>query len=351
MEFKSLAIQKIIRIQKLNMYEKIRTLLKDFSIIDASIRSKDYFYLVASHVYELDDDDDDSANESSPQDAKLLPKQAIRIIAYYPDKPKDKQWGYLTLKNIEFMKCASSSSPVSQFVGVDIEGAVFSVGGGKNASFEQAIPEAKEGPLRGSVRQVVSIDGSVYVVQGNRGICKRLGENKWQTLCANLPVSKSWQARDERGFNCAAGISESSIYAGGGHGDLWHYDGTVWRELSFPTNAIIESMCVDPTGKVYVGCQSGQVYVGNGDVWKKISNGNMTLPFKSMVWYQDKVWCTSDYGVWTISDEVVEKANIPDHIYVKAGCLSVGDGYLLIAGVNGAAYFDGTKWHEFLNFI
>jgi hypothetical protein len=336
------------------LIEKTLTLLKNFSIVDASIRSKDYMYFIASHIYELDDEnddeDDESENESTTTDTEILPKQAIRIFAYYPNKPKDKQWGFQTIKDIEFMKCASASSPSSQFVGVGMSGSVCTIGNGKFA-IEKNIPESKEGPLRGPVRQVLSIGGFVYVVQGNRGICKKLGENKWQTLCSNLPVSKSWQARDERGFTCAAGLSENSIYAGGGQGDLWHYDGANWRELTFSTDAIIETMCIDPTGKVYIGCKSGQVYVGEGDDWKKISAGNIvTSSFKSMVWYQDKVWCASDYGVWTITDEVIEKANLPQHIHARGGHLSVGDGLLLLAGDTGAAYFDGTKWHEFLSF-
>jgi hypothetical protein len=67
-----------------------------------------------------------------------------------------------------------------------------------------------------------------------------------------------------------------------------------------------------------------------------------------MVWYQDKVWCSSEYGIWTITDEQVEEANIPENCSAKAGYLSVGDGLLLIASDTGAAYFDGLKWNAFL---
>jgi hypothetical protein len=330
-------------------YEKIKAVLKNFSIVDSSIRSKDFIYLLATHIYELDDDNDDpSDKKSNVLDTEQLPNEAIRIIAHYPNKPKDKQWGFQTLKNIEFMKCASSSIPSSQLVAVSISGSVFSFGGGKVASFEQAIPEHKNGPLRGSVRQLLTINGTIYAIQGNRGICKRIGENNWHSLCANLPISKSNLVRDEKGFNCAAGLSENNLYAGGGNGDLWHYDGTNWKELSFPSNEIIEVMCVDPMGKVYIGCKYGQVYSGNHDTWEKIETKMSITSLQSMVWYQEKVWCSSDYGIWTINNGQIEKANIPENCSAKAGYLSVGDGLLLIAGDTGAAYFDGLKWNNFL---
>lgn len=323
-----------------------KEMLKSFEIVDCAVRSDEHFYLVASHVYETDDDDDNE--QASPVGEKFV--DAIRIAVFFPHRQGEKRWAFRTIRNIEFMKCAVAETPAFQLVSVSIDGQVFVLGGG-TSSFEARIPEHKDGPLRGSVRDVLCVDGMVYAVQGNRGLCRRTGPNRWESLCAGLTVSNSWQRRDDDGFNCAAATSASNVYAGGGNGDLWHFDGSSWTNLHFPSNVIIESMCCAGERDVYVGCQNGIVYRGHRDAWKKISEGNLTLPYKSMVAYQGKVWCSSDYGIWVITGDHVEKADLPSEIYVKAGVLAAKGNILLTAGTNGAAYYDGSRWHEFLNFL
>lgn len=257
--------------------------------------------------------------------------------------------GFRTLRHIEFMKCAVAETPSPQLIGVSLDGQVYALGSGVS-EFEARIEENKLGPLRGSVRQVLTIDGAVHAVRGNRGLCRRVSVGQWQSLCADLPVSKSWKKRDGLGFNCAAATSATNIYCAGDGGDLWHFDGKHWTELHFPSNVNIENLCCAAAGDVYVGCQNGIVYRGSGNTWKKIDEGGKTLSYRSMVAYRGKVWCSSDYGIWTIDGDTVGKADLPANIYVKAGVLSAKSDTLLVAGSTGAAYFDGEHWTEFLNF-
>jgi hypothetical protein len=337
----------------------IEHLIKNFEVVDCAVRSKDIFYIIASHIYEdpYDNDDDADASNLKPQskgktdapvDTEVLPKAAIRIFVYFSEKAAEKRWGFQTIKNIEFMKGAASLHPRSQLVSVSLDGQVFLMGSG-TSDFEARIPESKTGPLRGSVQRVFSIDGVVYVAQGNRGLCKRAGPNDWRSLCEGLPVASSWKARDEQGFKSADGFSEQDIYAGGGQGDLWQFDGAKWSQLSFPSNMQIETICCAGDGNVYVSCQFGALYRGRANSWTKIEEGNQTLPYRGMVWFQDKLWCTSDYGVWTLENGRIRKPNVPDEVFIKAGHISCNDGVLLLAGTNGAAVFDGKSWVEILS--
>lgn len=332
------------------MAEDPREMFKRFEMVDCAVRSAEHLYLVASHVDQPEDEDDDSDDGERAEPAGAPLKHAIRIGVYFPSRPPEKKWAFRTLRNIEFMKCAVADLPAPQLVSVSLDGQVFGLGSGASA-FEDRIPEHRDGPLRGSVRDVLNVGGLVYAVQGNRGLCRRVGPNRWESLCAGLPVASTWQRRDEGGFTCADATSAKNLYAGGGNGDLWHFDGQSWTELCFPSNVVIEAMCCAGEKDVYVGCQSGIVYRGHGDVWKKISDGNLTLPFKNMVSYQGKIWCSSDNGMWTIDGDRVEKADVPVDIYVKAGVLATRGNVLLTAGTNGAAYHDGARWHEFLSYL
>ena len=86
------------------------------------------------------------------------------------------------------------------------------------------------------------------------------------------------------------------------------------------------------------------VWKGRRDEWRLIHRGHMALPFRDMVWYRDRVYCTSDYGLWEIVDDRVREAAVPDAIRVCSGNLDVADGVMLLAGIHGAAYLDGERW-------
>lgn len=325
--------------------------LRHFEFVDCAVRSAEHFYLMATHTYQLDEDSDDPDGELAAElDPEADLHQAIRVAVYFPHRPDEKKWAFRTLRNIEFMKCAVAETPAAQLIGVSLDGQVYALGNGVS-EFEKRIDENKLGPLRGSVRQVLTIDGMVYAVQGNRGLCRRVDTGRWESLCTELPVSKSWKKRDSLGFSCAAATSANNIYCAGGDGDLWHFDGKRWTELHFPSNIIIENICCAAAGDIYIGCQNGIVYRGSADTWKKIDEGEKTLPYRSMVAYRGRIWCSSDYGIWTIDGDRVAKADLPANIYVKAGVLSTKDGILLAAGSSGAAYFDGERWTEILNFL
>lgn len=325
--------------------------LRHFEFVDCAVRSAGHFYLMASHVYPLDEDCDDPDGEpASAPDPETDLRAAIRIAVYFPHRPDDRKWAFRTLRNIEFMKCAVADTPAAQLIGVSLDGQVYALGNGVS-EMQARIEENKLGPLRGSVRQVLAIDGMVYAVQGNRGLCRRVGPGRWESLCKDLPVSTSWKQRDNLGFSCAAATSAGNIYCAGGDGDLWHFDGRHWTELHFPSSVIIENICCAAADDIYIGCQNGIVYRGSGDTWTTIDEGEKTLPYRSMVAYRGRIWCSSDYGIWTIDGDRVAKAELPANIDVKAGVLSARDGILLAAGRSGAAYFDGERWTEILNFL
>lgn len=329
--------------------QEIRQQLRHFEFVDCAVRSAGHFYLLATHVYALDEDCDDPDGEPAAEaDPESGLREAIRVAVYFPQRPDDKKWAFRTLRNIEFMRGAVAAAPAAQLVGVSIDGQVYTLGSGVS-EFEPRIEENKRGPLRGSVRQVLAIDGLVYAVQGNRGLCRRTAPGRWETLCADLPVSGSWEQRDSLGFTCAAATSASNIYCAGGDGDLWHFDGRRWTKRHFPGGGIA-NLCCAAADDVYISCQDGGIYRGSGDSWNKIGEGGKALSCRSMAACRGRIWCSSDYGIWAIDGDHIARVEPPAQIGVRAGVLSAGDGVLLAAGSGGAAYFDGERWTAILDF-
>lgn len=151
------------------------------------------------------------------------------------------------------------------------------------------------------------------------------------------------------GFEAIAGFGANDLYAAGGEGDLWRFDGQQWHPCRVPTQMAMESLCCAGDGYVYVGLQSGGLLRGRENEWQVIHEDRMSVPFKDIVWYQDRLWCTSEYGLWTLGqDGTLGNDDIPALATACGGNLSTADGILMVSGLNGAAIHDGSQWHRLL---
>lgn len=300
-----------------------------FHITDCVVRDKNIFYFVLRQFYK--------GNESRPENS--LKKRMVQFLQNYPHL---KPWSYSELGGFGILNAGASNRPTGQFVGVDLGGAVYSLGSGEKGVETPLQSWFNGGPNRGGIRKLRTIEGVLYAVGGNRTVLRRDGKNNWHGFTKDIPdIGDS-----DQGFEDMDGFSAKDIYCVGGTGNVFHFDGTNWQQCQFPSKKLyLESVCCAGDGYVYIGAQWGTVFKGKGDNWKRIHRDNMTLGFQDMVWHQGKVWCTSDYGLWVIENDKLVEADVPPEIRACAGNLSVGDGVMLMAGMFGAAYHDGQQWH------
>ncbi|WP_426338226.1 hypothetical protein ACN9MZ_17395 [Pseudoduganella sp. S-14] len=313
-----------------------------FSIIDCVVRNRDILYFV---LQQEDDGNDDS------------PAPLARIVPCI-DMPDVPPWGHMELRGMQRLIGGVSFVPKEQFVGVSLNDHVYVLGGGEkefehdlkgvdSKQLKEQNASADQYLLRGGVNKLRTIDGRLYGCGRGRTVIHRIGKNEWH-YHIELPDSKHFL--DPIGFKDIDGFSEKDIYAVGGKGDVWHFDGVKWKQVTFPSNMDLWTVCCAGDGEVYIGAESGTVFKGRNNKWKMISRGDMSLPFKDMVWYQGKVWCTSDYGLWVIDKDKVHQADVPASVSSCSGHLSVGDGVMLLAGMYGAALHNGEEWKRIINY-
>jgi len=316
--------------------------LRGYQITDCAVRSQGYFHFIARNIEE-------SAEASPISEARV----SKREIGYYGDEPAGARMGWQGFENFESTFVGAAALPVDQVVCVDTGGMVFARGGG-SSDFESPIPKRREGPRRGAVQRIRMVHGQLYVVGSGHTVCRRRGLDDWESLALDLPLETRADADDaDRSANMAFedidGFSASDLYAVAGRGRVWHCDGNRWTQLAFPSNMLMHSVCCAGDGQVYIGAQSGSVFRGRGQEWTLLHRGDMTLPFKDIVWHAGKVWATSDHGLWQIDGNTVTRLELPSAITVCAGNLSAAGGMLLMAGMHGAAFHDGAAWHAIFN--
>lgn len=252
------------------------------------------------------------------------------------------------MTGFEQPKIASSRVPRDQVVVVALDCTVAVLGGG-DGGMESPIPHGDpDKPLWSTCFNLATIDGSVYATGPARAVCRRLGPNNWVSVVDRkmMPKPEAKGSFVQGGFDAIAGFSANDIYCVGGEGDAWRYDGKRWYQCPVPTNMQFKSVCCAGDGHVYIGMQSGSVLRGREDKWTIIHKDEMTLPFKDMVWFGGKVWCTSDYGLWVIEDGKLREAPVPPEVKSCSGNLAVGDGVMLLAGMYGATVNDGKQWNR-----
>lgn len=305
---------------------------RGYSVSDATVRDRSMFYFVLLSEY--------SDEEAPPADGE----RTTRIVSCFLDEPVSKRWGYASYRGLEGLYAGATQRPEGQFVGVDMDGKVLAIGSGAKG-LEPRIAASRTGPLRGAVNKTRTLDGRLHVCTGYRGFARRDARQQWTSLCTELDFQPDPDLTSaEYGFEDFDAFGANDYYCVGGKGDVWHFDGTRWARIDFPSNMPLDAVCCAGDGWVYIGGSGGSVWKGREDTWKLIHSDDMTLPFKDMVWFQDRVYCTSDYGLWElVGDELLECA-VPPAVKICSGNLSVADGVMLLAGVHGAAYHDGRVW-------
>lgn len=311
--------------------EEYNLIFKGFYINGVAIRDTGYIYFT---IREMNPDID-------PVFEEHLAKR--QFVSFLHDESYGEQWGAAGYEGMSRLSSAAVTVPRSQFISIDRDGQIYVLGSGVEELEDNVTDNF-------TIFNVRAIEGRAYVAGSARYIARRMERNEWEILDKGIKNP----TRDERlytaGFDCVDGFSETDIYAGGGKGDLWHYDGESWSQITFP-DVYIESICCGKDGFVYVGAQSGMVIKGRGQEWTMISSGGLSLPFRQMVWYQDRVWATSDYGVWHIINDEVIMADLESEVYMCAGYISCNDKTLVIAGANGAARLEDGKWDILINYI
>jgi hypothetical protein len=300
-----------------------------FHIYDCAVRNKNILSFVLCETLSEENDEE--------------PKK--RLMNYFLGKKEEIGGGQYT--GFVMPKLAASQKPSDQAVMVALNGDVAVQGAGVSA-MELPITLGSSGSMYTSVHALASIEGHVYAAGPWRSVARRIGSNQWESMVdrgSSMPLPKPDKyGSTDTGFDAIGGFNANDIYCAGGKGDVWRYNGKRWQQCPMPTNLLMETLCCAGDEYVYIGMAGGSVLKGRENSWKIIHTDRMTLPFTDMVWFEGRVWCTSDHGLWTIENDKLIKADVNAEISVCSGHLSTADGVMLLAGVNGAAIYDGRKW-------
>lgn len=111
----------------------------------------------------------------------------------------------------------------------------------------------KANGTHGGVSRCKTINGRLYGCSVARTVLRWEGEGRWSCISDEL-IQKTLglPGTTEYGFDAIDGFAEDDIYAVGGNGDAWHYDGNLWAQFFLPADMPYESL-------IGVTCGGGKV--------------------------------------------------------------------------------------------
>ncbi len=322
-----------------------RDYLRGYTIYDCSINNQDrYCFLLVEEAENRD----------------ILPR--TRFVLVLGDRPPAQRFGMYETGNLRFTTLARGTAPL-EYVAVDTVSQVYSSNAqrkGEEKPIDQLIDMKTARGHVGIIKKVVRAADQVYALGDFRKIYQRIGMEQWIELGmegkgvpmpADVETGKTYPA--SLGFQDMSAFAPDDLYAVGGHGDVWQFDGKQWRQCALPTNAPLATVCCAGDGNVYISEMNGSVWAGRGDLWERVATGDIAWGYQPVdaVWFNGRLYLGSQEGLWGIDSknrtvrplrELESGAPSP----TNSGRLDLSpDGkFLLTAGPYGACLHDGAGW-------
>lgn len=312
--------------------EAWRETFEGYHITDCAIRDRDCVYLLLRETLP-----EDEAN--SLWDFEI--KTCLAVLFLQEKEPSARR-GHQGLADFRKPRVGVSRLPLPQGVVVASNGSVWAMGS-KKKGLEKLPDEGR----RLGIQKIRCLFDRAYAVGAEREVFRRADIGTWERISQGLPPPEDLTDADvlfDMGFRDIDGFAEDDLYAVGGRGDVWHHDGKSWRVCEFPSNWPLFTVCCAPDGQVYITGEGGTIFQGRGDVWKRILEDDMMVPYNDSLWFQGKLWLASDYRLAVFENGKVERAQHRGEHVPAFGHMDVADGILVVASQDTVQLFDGTSW-------
>lgn len=285
-----------------------------------------------------------------------------RLLAVKLELPIDRRFFMREGGNLRSATLSSAWAPdQSEFIAVDIDRNLWSYKPKEYKGSEEAIPFDTNGhDFDAAVSKVVRVGTTVYAIGSPFRIFQRIKGQQWKEL-TGIPIPAAFESGDRAKiidastnstFFDLAGFSNENMYAVGDGGTVWNFNGGHWKQVPFPTNADLFTVACGDNDNVYITDIRGNLWKGSGTSWSLLCEMNQSLPFKDSAWYQGRLWCANDYGMYVLEGTKLVPAHkakfdpIPTEVALHSHRIDVSpDGkQMLVCGGDGAALHDGEKW-------
>lgn len=305
---------------------EIATKLHDFGVVGCHVRSRN---IIAFSAQRWEEDD------------AMVPRETM-LFFHYPDEVKSEQWAASEWDLMTGVHGCACFDPEERWIFVSDPGEVYVVGQGDDGD-ERPITTRRAAQFS-AVKCIAG--GHAYAAGSMRKVYKRSAPDKWLRPGANSLAKDKGTAARHAGFRDVDGYSEDDLYACGGRGDLWWFDGKRWFQQDCPTDANLEKLVCAPDGNVYITTNQPMLVIGHADEWRTVDVDIDGQMMQEIVCYGDRVLVSTDDSVFDVTGGVAKPVDFGLPKMTLYTHLAAGDGILVMAGQREAFLYDGSRWKK-----
>lgn len=233
---------------------------------------------------------------------------------------------------------AVAKKPAEKLVFIGEDGDVCTYVGGQSTR-EKIMPPPR------IIRNAKTIDGYVYACGMLRQVYQRIGENQWANISAPLPDSDE----DKKvGFEALDGYSSGEIYAVGWNGEIWEFDGTVWKNRVSPTNLILTSVCCAGDNAVYIAGQQGLLIKGRNRAWEIVQwEEPVDVDLWDLCWFQDNLYIATISSLYVLEENKLVEVDFGGIAVDSCYSLTQAEGVMWSVGSYDVVSFNGATWRKY----
>jgi len=310
--------------------------IKGFFINNCAIVDKNKLLFV---VYEVNNDPSSSMSTST-----------VKLVSYDFNPEKIGQLGWTG--GTRYLKISYDSNEERSIV-VDFDSGIWE---SKQDNYNFPLYELPNKKNTFSIHDLITIDKTIYAVGRPRKLFKRTSHKQWLDITdpKKFPLpykdiekaKKSGRILDlDFGFNSADGFNEKDIYACGDAGDLWHFNGSNWRQLDIPCNVSLNCILCADDGFVYIAGDLGVIYKGINDKWEKIEQSLTKVSFINITSFKGILYISTENGLYQYKDYIFWRVGFDKgDIQTSFNWVTSNSEILVSYGPDQALVFDGNKW-------
>lgn len=270
---------------------------------------------VVSYLHELEDDEVEFSRFYMARDARWVNQEINEDIVSVSYTKRGDDWSWWLLGKRGDVISLSARGRISESISTAGTGA---------------------GKL-GYLDQIREIDGQLYACGLRRQVYVR-DDSGWSALS-----SGALAAERKYGFRAIDGSSSSDIHAVGYVGEIWYFDGDVWRQANSPTNVTLEAIRYVGPEMCYACGKSGIVVRGYKDKWEIVDYAGKQN-FWGVEVFQGKVYLSSTSGLYIVDQNGIQLLNLGRKV---EGRRLYSNGSELWSMENHELWvYDGASWQE-----
>jgi hypothetical protein len=174
---------------------------------------------------------------------------------------------------------------------------------------EEIVDTSDEGPSDLLLmRRMIALGDELVAVGMARRAYRRSVRGAWSAIDASCFVARK-DRTSATGFNDVVAC-ESGLIAVGYKGEIWVFDGSMWRLDASPTNVNLTCITPTSTGEFVVAGLGGMLLLGSPGNWRLISHDVAGADFWSAVNFKGEVYLSSRGGVYRLTGESLHSVNL-----------------------------------------